>query len=224
MHRPTPDWGDVCAYAINLAGINAVRHRQADASENLKQAFQALERSVAGKAVLGSVMSIWDSADKMFKLLNQMGDSETGLMISRRARQLIETLIEQNPSLRTLIPADLTVAFEDAEGWWLMLCGETDAAEEIHRRVLAANPGSVVVRMNLAHCLLLTGRYDEAIAIYRAVASSVLTQEKTGTQLILEDFTSMRNAGIDHPNLAKAEASLTSGNARRSPDAMPQMK
>ena len=54
-------------------------------------------------------------------------------------------------------------------GEWMQL-GLFGAAEEAYRRLLAEDPGAPNVQLNLALAVLMQGRREEAVGLYRAFA------------------------------------------------------
>jgi serine/threonine protein kinase/WD40 repeat protein len=74
---------------------------------------------------------------------------------------------------------------------------------------LKLDPSQLVASENLAWAYLVTGRYDEGLAIYRKCAGRRLGEgdgERPFASQVFDTITDLRKSGKDHPTLAKIEA------------------
>lgn len=76
-------------------------------------------------------------------------------------------------------------------------------AEDAARAGLEQKPDALWISGNLAHALLLQGREDEAMAVYHENAGRQLASGMTWENVVKDDFSALRAAGIDHPDFAK---------------------
>jgi tetratricopeptide (TPR) repeat protein len=88
-----------------------------------------------------------------------------------------------------------------------VIVGEFTQAESVSREGIALAPDQTWLQTNLAHALMLEDKPAEADAIYLGNRGRMLN-DKTWEQAILEDFTALREAGIDHPHMAEVEAAF----------------
>jgi len=67
------------------------------------------------------------------------------------------------------------------------------------------------IKTNLAHSLLLQGKFDDACKIYFELNDQVIPNDKTRTykETILNDFKALESAGISHPDFARIRDLLT---------------
>lgn len=65
-------------------------------------------------------------------------------------------------------------------GWSLVLGGETQAAEIQLRKALERAPDVVTTKSNLAFCIALQGRYDEALQIYSELYGASVAANNVG--------------------------------------------
>jgi tetratricopeptide (TPR) repeat protein len=78
------------------------------------------------------------------------------------------------------------------------------AAEE----ALALDPNQRFIATNQAHGYLLSGQFEKAETIYRQRARDKRNARKTFTEVVLDDFSTLRQHGIVHPDMKKIEKLL----------------
>ena len=78
------------------------------------------------------------------------------------------------------------------------------------QRALALSPQQIWIATNRAHALMFLGRADEARAVYLEHRGKPIPEQgnKPWEQVILEDFTALREAGLDHPQMKEIEGAL----------------
>ena len=92
--------------------------------------------------------------------------------------------------------------------WYQVLSKYGPGAEASARQALALTPASSLVKVNLAHALLLNGKRKEALAIYTAEAATVTGDGRKVRDVILQDFADMEAAGIRNGGIADAQKAL----------------
>ncbi|MGD2133545.1 MAG: hypothetical protein PVI23_12190 [Maricaulaceae bacterium] len=110
------------------------------------------------------------------------------------------------------IDPEIAAGMHGSHAWRALFAREFDVAEASARRGLEIDPSMVWIEMNLAHALMYQGRLDEADAIYRARAGSVLSLEggdRPWDEVLAEDFTALRGAGLDHSHIDAVLAQST---------------
>jgi hypothetical protein len=101
--------------------------------------------------------------------------------------------------------------------WVQVLSKDGAAAEASARQALTFSPNAAVVQMNLAHALLISGKRDEARAIYAAIQSGDAGEGRTLREVILADFDAMQEAGVPDDTIASVRAELGGGKGNRTP-------
>jgi hypothetical protein len=91
--------------------------------------------------------------------------------------------------------------------WALLLAGRPAEAVVEAREAIRRDSTQMFVRTNLAHGLVLTGHFDEGMAIYRTYWTKPLFNQTFG-QAVLQDFHDLAAAGIKDPRLRQAEDAL----------------
>ncbi len=91
----------------------------------------------------------------------------------------------------------------------LLYLGRAEEALALSEDGIRAEPQDLMHRINRAHSLLLLGRVDDALAAYRELAAERHPgKDRSGAELVLEDFRLMRAAGLDPAGMSRAEALL----------------
>jgi tetratricopeptide (TPR) repeat protein len=93
------------------------------------------------------------------------------------------------------------------EAYALLLAHRPADAVAASQEALTFDPTQLFIRTNLAHGLLLTGHYDDAMRIYRTYWTRRLGQQTFG-QAVLQDFRDLATAGVTDPVLGQAADSL----------------
>jgi tetratricopeptide (TPR) repeat protein len=100
------------------------------------------------------------------------------------------------------------------QAWALLLAHRPAEALTAANEALRVDPTQLFIRTNQAHALLLTGRYDEAMQIYRTYWLRPISTDQTFGAAILGDahttgdFRDLAAAGVTDPALARAAADL----------------
>ncbi|MCB0628824.1 MAG: tetratricopeptide repeat protein [Saprospiraceae bacterium] len=96
-----------------------------------------------------------------------------------------------------------TVDAYDHLAHYLLFSEDFRGAESIARRALEVNPTAEWVFLNLAHALLLQGRYAEAEVIYLERKDQAYKGAKNWGQAAIEDLNALESAGITHADVEK---------------------
>jgi WD40 repeat protein len=95
--------------------------------------------------------------------------------------------------------------------WYALLAKQPQRAlmdaEHAHRLY----PESLAIETNRAHALLLLNKTAEALKIYLGHKGQIIAEHGVWEQTILQDFTELRAAGIDHPEFRVVEQALSEG-------------
>jgi len=85
--------------------------------------------------------------------------------------------------------------------WYRALHKDYAACIDAANRAIGLKPDDLVPQMNLAHCLLLTGRYAAAKEIYLRYKGQYLAPDRRWETIIAEDFAELGKQGIAHPRM-----------------------
>jgi len=73
---------------------------------------------------------------------------------------------------------------------------------------LQVDPSQIWIEANLAHSFLLSNQFDLAKQIYLENQNTKIDKDKSFKELVLDDFKSLKNNGIKHPDMEKIEQLL----------------
>jgi hypothetical protein len=68
---------------------------------------------------------------------------------------------------------------------------------------------AVLIKGNLAHAYLFDNQFDKAKAVYLENQDAKISDERSFTQAVLDDFKEFEEAGVTHPDIQKIKALLT---------------
>ena len=94
--------------------------------------------------------------------------------------------------------------------WTRLFAGKVAEARTAALKALSIDADQLWVHLNLAHAYLLEGHFDWAKAIYLQDKDKRGSWNRTGVQIALQDLKDLREAGVDHPDLGRAEEYLRS--------------
>ena len=94
--------------------------------------------------------------------------------------------------------------------WTRLFAGKVAEARTAALKALSIDADQLWVHLNLAHAYLLEGHFDWAKAIYLQDKDKRGSWNHTGAQIALQDLKDLREAGVEHPDLARAEEYLRS--------------
>ena len=92
--------------------------------------------------------------------------------------------------------------------WTRLFAGKFAEARTAALKALSFDADQLCVHLNLAHAYLLEGHLDWAKAIYRQDKDKRGSWNRTGVEIALQDLKDLRDAGIEHPDMAQAEEYL----------------
>lgn len=94
--------------------------------------------------------------------------------------------------------------------WTRLFAGKVAEARTAALKALSIDADQLWVHLNLAHAYVLEGRFDWAKAIYLQDKDKRGSWNRTGVQIALQDLKDLRDGGVDHSDLARAEEYLHS--------------
>ena len=92
--------------------------------------------------------------------------------------------------------------------WTRLFAGKIDDARDAALKALSIDRDQLWVHLNLAHAYLLGGHFDWAKSIYVQDKDKRGSWGRNGVQIALQDLADLREAGVENPDLARAEAFL----------------
>lgn len=92
--------------------------------------------------------------------------------------------------------------------WYCLFDKDFKGAETAARRGLELDQTEIWIITNLANASLLQGRYAEAENIYKQFKGQSYDEERSWSQVFLEDLDALAAAGVTHPDVKKARAFL----------------
>ena len=92
--------------------------------------------------------------------------------------------------------------------WFQLLARQYNEAEQSARKGLSTDDTRIWIKTNLAHALLLQGRFDEAMAIYTVIKPLKNDKNESFARICLEDFEEFDKAGIKSPDIDKVKKFL----------------
>jgi tetratricopeptide (TPR) repeat protein/CHAT domain-containing protein len=147
-----------------------------------------------------------DALKRKAQELHQAGRHVEALVLQRRL--VVE--IEQAEIADAGGPGAKTVDALVNVAWYALLARDFKQALAASDRAHSIVPADLRVEANRAHSLLFIGRLDEARAIYLANKGRPmsLTDDRMWQDVIADDVSSLRKAGLKNPVLAKINAKL----------------
>ena len=96
-------------------------------------------------------------------------------------------------------------------GWYQLFNRKPREAIAASLKALELSPDkAVLIKINLAHGYLFDNQFDKAKAIYLENKGAKLRDdERTFSQVVLDDFKEFQDAGITHPDMEKIKALLS---------------
>lgn len=141
--------------------------------------------------------------------LNNLGMAYFDLGGVENLRRALQYHAESLNIRRQLYPdldrADVAGSLANLANVRLYLGQEADALSEA-REALQIEPQNLAVHAIEAHALLLLGQEDEALAIYTKYRDEKTHARQSFRNLVLDDFTALRRAGVGNPGMARVEA------------------
>ena len=95
-----------------------------------------------------------------------------------------------------------------ALAWYQMLTKDGPGAEASARQSLELDPSNTMVKVNLAHALLVNGKLAEAKAIYKAERHATTSDGRSVRDVILKDFDTMEAAGVRNESIGALRKEL----------------
>ena len=105
------------------------------------------------------------------------------------------------------IKPDSLLAYGTAS-WTRLFAGKNAEARAAALKALGIDSNQLWIHLNLAHAYLLEGHFDWAKSIYLQDKDQRGSWGRNGVQIALQDLADLREAGIEHPDMARAEKFL----------------
>ncbi len=140
-----------------------------------------------------------ENEKKRYEALRERAVALTGQKLFERADADLVEAISLKP--------DNLLAYGTAS-WTRLFSGKTGEARDAALKALGMDGNQLWIHLNLAHAYLLEGHFDWAKSIYQQDKDQRGSWGRNGAQIALQDLADLREAGIDHPDMAKAESFL----------------
>jgi len=183
--------------------------------ETLKQYDKALD--YFGEAVGYRERAILKGGTHFFKdwvqLLRNIAEVKDSAEVKKDYASLVKAgrlLAEGCDSLKGVNEKLLPTAVSEygSLSWWALFAKDYALSEKAARRCLQLDETQVYVLTNLGHSQILRGQYKAGIAAYEKLKSKKDGNGKDYKVVILEDLQVLEEAGISHPDVAKARKDL----------------
>jgi tetratricopeptide (TPR) repeat protein len=178
----------------------ALEYQRQLVAENRKRS----DPSVLGPALL-----------KLTTLEVQGSNVSAGLDTIREALAIARDLYAKQPDEPT---KQFLAQVLNVQSFLLLVESQFLAAIAAAQEALTLNPNQTLSIRASAHGYLFSGQFKKAESIYRKHARDQVNGQKTFAEAVLDDFTTLRKQGIDHPDIIKIEA-LLKGNTPPAPTA-----
>ena len=136
---------------------------------------------------------------KRYEALRERAVALTGQKLFERAEADLTEAIAMKP--------DNLLAYGTAS-WTRLFAGKTNDARAAALKALSLDQNQLWIHLNLAHAYLLEGHFDWATSIYQQDKDQRGAWGRSGAQIALQDLADLREAGIEHPDMARAESFL----------------
>ncbi len=140
-----------------------------------------------------------ENEKKRYEALRERSVALTGQKLFDRAEADLAEAIAMKP--------DDLLAYGTAS-WTRLFAGKTAEARAAALKALGIDSNQLWIHLNLAHAYLLEGHFDWAKSIYLQDKDQRGSWGRNGAQIALQDLADLREAGVEHPDMAKAEAFL----------------
>lgn len=151
-----------------------------------------------------------DNEKKRYEALRERAVALTGQKLFDRAEADLSEAISMKP--------DNLLAYGTAS-WTRLFAGKTAEARAAALKALGIDANQLWIHLNLAHAYLLEGHFDWAKSIYLQDKDQRGSWGRNGAQIALQDLADLREAGVEHPDMARAEKYLRELAAAPAPSA-----
>lgn len=147
-----------------------------------------------------------DSYEFLGNLQLKRGEIPTALSSYQKARLSREELIAKYPG-NGFYKKQLAKILGSLS-WGLLLSGQNQEALELACHSQQLDFGQTWVKPNIAHALLLLGRYKEAEILYLDNPGQILDNKRSFRETVVDDFKVFRQYGLRPVGIEKIEALL----------------
>ena len=147
-----------------------------------------------------------ETLQRQVQEFDQAGKHAEALALMRR----LAAELERADTASTGKPSATTAHALTGVAWRALLAHDFEEALAASDRAHALDPSNLYVETNRAHALLLSGRVDEARALYRAYKGKPisLTSNELWEDVIADDIEALAKAGINQAALKEVNAEL----------------
>ena len=140
-----------------------------------------------------------DNEKKRYEALRERAVALAGQKLFDRSEADLTEAISMKP--------DNLLAYGTAS-WTRLFAGKTGEARAAALKALGIDNNQLWIHLNLAHAYLLEGHFDWAKSIYTQDKDQRGSWGRSGAQIALQDLADLREAGVEHPDLARGEKFL----------------
>ena len=144
---------------------------------------------------------------KLAIALGKQGKPQQAYEYNIKSIKIIEQKIASNEIDKKRFEGRMADACLDAS-WYALILKKYAEAVALSNKGLKTAPTNLLLETNLAHGLLLSNRKIEAVKIYTRNIGKKMNDKQSWQDVVHEDFTALRKAGITSPEMKKVEKLL----------------
>ena len=134
------------------------------------------------------------------------GKLDEALEVYRRRIEISQAkLVQGRINLQAIEDRQIAIEPHQRLALAFALSGEFQKSHDVAGEAIAVLPDSAWPNLRRAHALMFLSRADEARTLYRRFGVGKATPELTWQDVIHQDFSVMRNAGLSHPLMTESE-------------------
>jgi tetratricopeptide (TPR) repeat protein len=146
------------------------------------------------------------SGDRLF----EQGNFDEAFKVYRRAIALCQAnLANGRVNLQAVDDREIAISRICGLVFMFTLDHNLQKAVEVADEAIKMLPNSAGLNLRRAHAVMFLNNPDEARALYKQYRVGKAAPERTWHSVILEDFSTMRNAGLSHPLMDEIEQELS---------------
>ncbi|HEV3409185.1 MAG TPA: hypothetical protein VG095_02745 [Chthoniobacterales bacterium] len=200
---PAPNLTEMAA---KLPELGAAGERKLEAGDT-QGAIQDFQRATEWAEQLAKTYPQEPAyTENLFYYLDRLGAAYAAAGQVQDAINIQKPVAEGYRELATANPSGAAknkaaVGFEHL-AWYQLLNRDAPAALTSAQQATAIDPAAAAAKVKLAHALLLTGKVEDAKAIYQAERATVLPDGRTFEQAVLADLAHLERDGITDSRFA----------------------
>ena len=192
--------------------------RLPDALADYEAAEKAGQSTVDARAECLIDLRRWKDAEEIYSDILRATDEDSDEDRKARYDALRNRAVAlAGQKLHERAEADLTEAIAlkpddlyayGTASWTRLFAGKFAEARTAALKALSIDGSQTWVHLNLAHAYVLEGHLDWAKSIYVQDKDKRGSWNRSGVEIALQDLKDLREAGVEHPDLARAEEFL----------------